>query len=64
VTTNVTANPTATTWTAGGYNLYTGKTGLSGTSFNYVGQDVQMNVNGTAASGAATQVITFAVVPS
>jgi hypothetical protein len=63
VTTNVTANPTSTVYTAGGYNLYTGTTGLSGTTFKYVGQDVQMNVNGTAASGAATSVITFAVIP-
>ena len=63
VTTNVTANPTATVYTAGGYQLYSGTTGLSGVAFKYVGQDVQMNVNGTAASGAATSIITFAVIP-
>ena len=63
VTTNVTANPTATAYTAGGYLLYTGTTGLSGVAFKYVGQDVQMNINGTATSGAATSVITFAVIP-
>jgi hypothetical protein len=28
-----------------------------------MGQDVQMNVSGAAASGAATSVITFAVIP-
>jgi hypothetical protein len=63
VTTNVTATPTATTYTAGGTQIYTGTTGLSGTTFKYIGQDVQMNVNGLAASGAATSVITFAVIP-
>jgi hypothetical protein len=63
VTTNVTATPTSTVYTAGGANIYGGSTGLSGTTFKYVGQDVQMNVNGSAASGAATAVITFAVVP-
>jgi len=63
VTTNVTATPTATTYTAGGYSLYSGTTGLSGVAFKYVGEDLQMNVNGTAASGAATSVVTFAVIP-
>jgi hypothetical protein len=63
VTTNVTANPTATVYTAGGTTVYTGTTGLSGTTFKYLGEDVQMNVNGTAASGAATSVITVAVIP-
>jgi hypothetical protein len=65
VTTDVTATPTATTYTAGGYQLFNGAAaaGLSGTTFKYIGQDVQMNVNGNAASGAATSVITFAVIP-
>lgn len=63
VTTNVTANPTATVYTAGGTTVYTGTTGLSGATFKYLGEDVQMNVNGTAASGAATSVITVAVIP-
>jgi hypothetical protein len=63
VTTNVTATPTATTYSAGPGAIYGGSTGLSGTTFKYLGQDVQMNVNGNAASGAATSVITFAVVP-
>jgi hypothetical protein len=63
VTTNVTATPTATTYSAGPAAIYAGSTGLSGTTFKYIGQDVQMNVNGSAASGAATSIITFAVVP-
>jgi hypothetical protein len=63
VTTDVTANPTATVYTAGGTTIYTGTTGLSGASFKYVGEDVQMNVNATAASGAATSIITVAVIP-
>jgi hypothetical protein len=65
VTTNTTATPTATTYTAGGYQLFNGAAaaGLSGTTYKYVGQDVQMNVNGTAASGANTSIITVAVIP-
>jgi hypothetical protein len=63
VTTNVTATPTATTYSAGPTAIYGGSTGLSGVAFKYLGQDVQMNVNGSAASGAATSIITFAVVP-
>jgi hypothetical protein len=62
VTTNVSANPNAMSYVTG-TNIYAGSGGLSGTTFKYMGQDVQMNVNGNAASGAATSVITFAVVP-
>ena len=64
LTTNTTATPTATTYTAGGYLLFNanGSTAYSGAAFKYIGQDIQMNVNGTAASGAATNVITVAVI--
>jgi len=64
LTTNTTATPTATTYTAGGYSLYNAAGALSGAAFKYIGQDIQMNVNATAASGAATNVITIAVIPS
>ena len=30
----------------------------------YMGQDIQLNVDGTAASGAATRVVVFALVAS
>jgi hypothetical protein len=65
VTTDVNAAPTYVAWTSGGYQVFNGTSanGLSGTAFKYIGQDVQMNVNGTAASGAATSIITFAVIP-
>jgi hypothetical protein len=62
VTTNVTATPTATVYTAGGQTLYSG-TGVSGAAFKYIGEDIQMNVGGSATSGAATAVITVAVIP-
>jgi hypothetical protein len=62
VTTDVTATPTATTYTAGGYNIQTN--GFNGTSYKFVGEDIQMNVSGAAASGAATNVITIAVIAS
>ena len=62
-TTNVTATPTATTYTAGGQTLYNGL-GVSGAAFKYIGEDLQMNVNATAVSGAATNVITIAVIPN
>jgi hypothetical protein len=62
--TNTTTTPTATAYTAGGYQLYNALGGFSGAAFKYIGQDIQMNVNGTAASGAATNVITIAVIAS
>jgi hypothetical protein len=62
VTTNVTATPTATTYTAGGTSIYSG-TGVSGSAFKFMGQDVQQNVSSSATSGAATAIITFAVIP-
>jgi hypothetical protein len=65
VTTNVNATTSYVAWTAGGVQLFNGAAaaGLSGTTYKYVGQDVQMNVNGTAASGANTSIITVAVIP-
>jgi hypothetical protein len=64
LTTNTAASPQYTAYTAGGYLLFNanGNTAYSGAAFKYIGQDIQMNVNGTAASGAATNVITVAVI--
>jgi hypothetical protein len=62
-TTNVTANPTATTYAAGPPAIYTTASAL-GAAFKYIGEDIQMNVNASATSGAATNVITFAVIPN
>lgn len=59
----VNANPLYTTWTAGGFTLYSG-TANSGTIWKYMGQDVQLNVNGTAPSTAQTNVISFAIIPN
>jgi hypothetical protein len=65
VTTDVTATPTATIYTAGGFQLFLGGSlaGLSSLAYKYVGQDVQLNVSSAASSGAATSVITVAVIP-
>jgi len=59
---DVTATPTATTYTAGGDTVYSGSSLLSG--WNYIGEDVQLNVASTAASGADTNVLTVAVIPN
>ena len=62
VSTNVNATPTYTAYTAGGTSIYSG-TGVTGSAFKFMGQDVQQNVSASATSGAATAVITFAVIP-
>jgi len=66
LTTDTTATPTATTYTAGGFNLFNaaGLGTFSGAAYKFIGQDIQMNVSGAAASGAATNVITIAVIAS
>jgi hypothetical protein len=62
-TTNVTATPTATTYVAGPPAIYS--TGAAvGAAFKYIGEDIQMNVSAAATSGAATNVITYAVIPN
>ncbi len=62
--TDVTATPTATTYTAGGLVFCGGVcTGTTGAAYKWLGQDIQMNVSGSASSGAATNVITIAVIP-
>jgi hypothetical protein len=64
--TAVTATPTATTYTSGGIQLCGGATctGNSGTTWKYMGQDIQLNVGTTAVSGSAANVITVAVIPA
>jgi hypothetical protein len=59
---DVTATPTSTVYTAGGDTVYNGASLLSG--WNYIGEDVQLNVASTAASGADTNVLTVAVIPN
>jgi hypothetical protein len=50
-------------YTAGGTTICT-CLGNSGTIWKFLGQDIQLNVDGTAASGAAVgNVITVAVIP-
>ncbi len=63
VTTVVNANPLYKIYTAGGSTICT-CVGNSGTTWKFLGQDIQLNVDGTAASGAAAgNVITVAVIP-
>ena len=56
------APPTATTYTAGGDTVYSGASLLSG--WNYIGEDIQLNVSSAAASVAETNVLTVAVIPN
>jgi hypothetical protein len=62
MTTDVTTTPTATTYTSGGFTMYSGASLLTG--WNFIGQDIQLNVGSTAASGADTNVLTIAVIPN
>jgi hypothetical protein len=62
-TTNVNATPTANTYVAGPPAFYTTASAV-GAAFKFIGEDVQMNVSAAATSGAATNVITFAVIPT
>jgi hypothetical protein len=55
--------PTATTYTAGGLVLYNPAVAPPA-GWNFMGQDVSMNVSPAAPSGANTQVITIALIPS
>lgn len=59
----VTATPTATTYTSGGLVLYNPVVAPPA-GWNFMGQDVSMNVSPAAPSGANTQVITIALIPS
>jgi len=59
---NVTATPTATTYTSGGDTVYSGSSLLSG--WNYIGEDIQLNVSSAAPSSAQTNVLTVAVIPN
>jgi hypothetical protein len=60
--TDVTATPqyTALVGTPG---LLTATGAVNGAAFQYIGEDIQINVNGTAASGNQTSILTIAVVP-
>jgi len=60
--TAVNANPLYTIYTAGGSTICT-CVGNSGAVWKFLGQDIQLNADGTAASGAAANVITVAVIP-
>ncbi len=60
--TAVNANPLYTIYTAGGSTICT-CVGNSGAVWKFLGQDIQLNADGTAASGAASNVITVAVIP-
>ncbi len=55
--------PTATAYTAGGLTLYN-TAAAPPAGWNFMGQDVSMNVSPAAPSGANTQVITIALIPS
>ena len=61
--TDVTATPTATLLgAAGGYTLYTSGASAPPAGWNFLGQDISTSVNGAAASGAQTSVITFELI--
>lgn len=62
--TDVTATPTATTYTSGGWQWYTG-TANSGATWKFIGEDLQFNVGPSASSSTTTQtnVITIAMIP-
>jgi hypothetical protein len=62
--TNVTATPTATAYTSGGLTLYSVTGSAPPAGWNFMGQDVSVSINAAAASGAQTQVITVALIPS
>ncbi len=63
VATNVNATPLYTAYTSGGATLYS-TASQPPAGWNYMGQDVQLNVSAAAPSGAQTNVITVAVIPS
>ncbi|GAC1585383.1 MAG: hypothetical protein NVS3B7_20420 [Candidatus Elarobacter sp.] len=66
VTTAVNATPLYKIYTAGGTNVCPGSgvcTGTTGAAWKFMGQDIQLNADGTASSGAAANVITVAVIP-
>ena len=61
--TNVNATPLYTAYTSGGATIYS-TTSQPPAGWNFMGQDVQLNVSAAAPSGAQTNVITVAVIPS
>jgi len=48
----------------GGFTVFTTGAPLGYAGFKFLGQDIQLNVDGTAASGVATKVVVFALVAS
>lgn len=63
VTTDVQAAPGSFT-APGGFTVFTTGASLGYAGYKFMGQDIQLNVDGTAASGAATRVVVFALVAS
>jgi hypothetical protein len=63
VTTDVNAQGTLFT-APGGFTVFTTGAPLGYAGYKFMGQDIQLNVDGTAASGAATKVVVFALVAS
>ena len=60
--TAVNATPLYTIYTAGGTTICT-CVGNSGSTWKFLGQDLQLNADGTAASATAAYVLTVAVIP-
>ncbi len=56
--------PTATAYGGAGYNVYSVAGSPPPTGWNFIGEDVSLSVDATAASGAQTSVITVALIPS
>jgi hypothetical protein len=47
-----------------GYNVYTVAGAPPPAGWNYIGEDVSLSVDASAASGAQTSVITVALIPT
>jgi hypothetical protein len=63
--TNVTAlAPQSTVYGGAGYNVYTVAGSAPPAGWNFIGEDVSLSVDASAASGAQTSVITVALIPS
>jgi hypothetical protein len=58
------AAPTATAYGGAGYNVYSVAGSAPPAGWNFIGQDVSLSVDASAASGAQTSVITVALIPS
>jgi hypothetical protein len=57
-------SPQATNYGGAGYNVYTVAGSAPPVGWNYIGEDVSLSVDASAASGAQTSVITVALIPS